>query len=49
MCPACITTLALIFAGATSAGGMTALVARKLRADAGVRIPQQPVSKERPS
>ena len=31
MCPACITTLALI-AAATSTGGATALVAKKLRA-----------------
>jgi hypothetical protein len=31
MCPACITTVALIAAGAGSTGGLTALLARKLR------------------
>ncbi len=32
MCPACLTTVALIAAGATSTGGLTALVIRTLRA-----------------
>lgn len=31
MCPACITTVALMVAGATSTGGLTALVVKKLR------------------
>jgi hypothetical protein len=30
MCPICITTTALVVAGATSTGGVSALVARKL-------------------
>ncbi|MGH7857500.1 MAG: hypothetical protein ACREQY_09230 [Candidatus Binatia bacterium] len=30
MCPACITTAALLVAGATWAGGFTALVVKKL-------------------
>ena len=32
MCPACLTTVALIAAGASSTGGLTALVIRTLRA-----------------
>ena len=32
MCPACLTAAALIVAGATSAGGLTAFAVRKLRA-----------------
>jgi hypothetical protein len=32
MCPACLTTMALIAAGAASTGGVTALVARRLHA-----------------
>jgi hypothetical protein len=32
MCPACLTTVALIAAGASSTGGLTALVMRTLRA-----------------
>ena len=31
MCPACITTAALIVAGASSTGGLAALVAKMLR------------------
>ena len=31
MCPGCIATLAIIVGGATSTGGLTALVIRKLR------------------
>jgi hypothetical protein len=37
MCPACIATAALVVAGATSAGGMTALVVEKLRAKTGAK------------
>lgn len=32
MCPACLTTAALVVAGAASAGGLTALGVKKLRA-----------------
>jgi hypothetical protein len=35
MCPACITTVALIVAGATSTGGLTMLVVKKRRAKTG--------------
>jgi hypothetical protein len=31
MCPVCLTTTVLVVAGATSAGGLTALAVRKLR------------------
>jgi hypothetical protein len=37
MCPACITTAALIAAGATTTGGLTALVVKKLRAKTGAK------------
>lgn len=33
MCPACITIAALMVAGATSAGGLAAFVAKQRRAD----------------
>lgn len=32
MCPACMATIALMIAGATSTGGLTALAIKKLRA-----------------
>jgi hypothetical protein len=35
MCPACLAATAAIVAGATSAGGLGALVAKKLRAGVG--------------
>ena len=35
MCPACLTTVALIAAGASSTGGLTALVMRTLRPRSG--------------
>ncbi len=35
MCPACLTTVALIAAGASSTGGVAALVIRTLRARRG--------------
>jgi hypothetical protein len=38
MCPACMTTVALLATGATSAGGVIALVARKLRILRGSRF-----------
>jgi hypothetical protein len=31
MCPVCVATIAMVTAGATSTGGVTALVLRKLR------------------
>lgn len=31
MCPACIATMALTFAGVTSAGGLTLFIAKKVR------------------
>ncbi len=37
MCPACLTTAALMVAGATSTGGLTALVVKNLRAKAGAK------------
>jgi len=37
MCPACITTVALIVAGATSTSGVAALVMKKRRAKNGAR------------
>jgi hypothetical protein len=38
MCPACMTTAALIVAGTTSAGGLTAIIVRTLRAKAGATM-----------
>lgn len=35
MCPACVTTVVLIAAGASSSGGLTALVIGALRARSG--------------
>ena len=50
MCPACIASTALIVAGATSGGGLAALVATRLRANARAKkIRTQPNSKERSS
>jgi hypothetical protein len=40
MCPVCLTTAAIIAGSATGTGGLTALVARALRAKA----PQPPIS-----
>jgi hypothetical protein len=37
MCPACLTTAALAVAGVTSAGGLTALVVKTLRATTGAK------------
>jgi hypothetical protein len=37
MCPACLATMALIVAGATSTGGLTALAMKTLRAKTGAR------------
>jgi len=39
MCPACLTTVALMIAGATSTGGLTLLAAKKLRARLGAGKP----------
>lgn len=50
MCPACIASTALIVAGATSGGGLAALVARRLRANVRAkRNSKQPNSKEKAS
>ena len=38
MCLTCITTVTLVTAGATSAGGVTALVVKKLRAKTGTKL-----------
>ena len=38
MCPACLSMLALMFAGVTSTGGLTLLVVRKLRGQSGATI-----------
>ncbi len=37
MCPACIATLALVYAGVFSMGGLTALVVNKLHAKTGAK------------
>jgi hypothetical protein len=46
MCPACAATIALIVAGATSVGGVTALLVKKWRPDGdalmGVKHPDSP-------
>lgn len=46
MCPACLTTVALIAAGASSTGGLTALVlrglGRKVRDEAALPCPSAP-------
>ena len=47
MCPACLSTLALIAAGAGSTGGLTALVVKKLRGSSSSTTPK-PASKETP-
>jgi hypothetical protein len=48
MCPACIATAAIIVTKASSAGGLTALVAKKLHRKAGAkRISLKRVPSER--
>ena len=42
MCPACLTTVALIAAGASSTGGLTAFVLRTLRVKSGAEADSQP-------
>ena len=47
MYPACITTLALVTASATSAGGLTALILKKFRArNTADKVPAQIQAKE---
>jgi hypothetical protein len=41
MCPACITTVALIIVGAGSVGGLSALVAGSIRARTGAKTPDR--------
>ena len=49
MCPACVTTtLALIAAGAGSAGGLTGLVVTKLRPKAATKKPEPKPGAEEP-
>jgi hypothetical protein len=54
MCPACLTTVAVVAAGAGSSGGLAALVARTLRRKRGatpkkndVPVPTAEVSNEK--
>jgi len=37
MCPACLTTIALVVAGATSTSGLAALTVKKIRAQANTK------------
>ena len=47
MCPACITTVAFMVAGASSTGGLSALVAMKIRTKIGVmKVDPKPKPKE---
>jgi len=47
MCPACIATAALIFGGAISTGGLTALFAKKFHGDeAAAKTAEQSTAKE---
>ena len=43
MCPACISTLAVMVAGAVSSGGMLAVVMSKFRAMSGMNGPKSSV------
>jgi hypothetical protein len=45
MCPACLASAALLAAGATSAGGITALVAKRLQARRGAKKISAPPTK----
>lgn len=38
MCPACLAALAMIVAGATSAGGLAAVVVNKFRKDTSAKL-----------
>ena len=38
MCPACLATLAMIVAGATSTGGLAAVVVKKIRNETGAKL-----------
>jgi hypothetical protein len=42
MCPACMTTAALVVAGATSTGGLIALIANKLPAKSSAKTIDTP-------
>jgi hypothetical protein len=47
MCPACLTTLALIVTGSTSVGSLTAFAVKKLRSDRyGENLNTIPIKKE---
>jgi len=43
MCPACLTTVALTVASASSTGGLAALLARRLRAKTGPKKGPHPL------
>jgi hypothetical protein len=48
VCPACITSMALVVADATSTGGLTAIVLKKIRAKTGAKnISQQAKSEKK--
>lgn len=49
MCPACISTLALIAAGAGSTGGLAALLAKRLRGKNDTKNPERKARAEAPS
>ncbi len=46
MCPFCVSTVAIVVAGAVSGGGMVALISKKLRGQREAKISTQPNSKE---
>jgi hypothetical protein len=48
MCPACLSTLALIAAGTGATGGLTALVVTKLRGRNDTKNPEPPARAEAP-
>jgi hypothetical protein len=46
MCPACMTTAALIAAGASSASGLAVLLVKNLRGNADARLPVPTIQTE---
>jgi len=49
MCPACLSTIALIAAGGGTTGGLAALLAKTLRGKNDPRNPSRPASSAAPS
>jgi hypothetical protein len=49
MCPACLSTLALIAAGAGSAGGLAAVIAKKVRTKPAAQAPAVGTPAEAPA